>query len=98
MKPKRITGYYVTAIVNQGTTNQRTSWLIGPFLGPRAHMAALAMVEPARKAANRTDDPRFAFAGFGTAKITRDADKPLPYGRLDLSLIEPDHVILASRR
>jgi len=95
---KRITGYYVTAIVNQGTTNQITSWLVGPFTGPRAHMAALAMVEPASKAANRADDPRFAFAGFGTSKITRDADKPLPVGRLDLSLIDSDHVIFASRR
>lgn len=89
-------GYYVTAIIDGGTANQRTSWLVGPFTGKRAHMAALAMVEPARKATHHTDDPRFAFAAFGTSKMTLPKDRPLPAGRLDLSLIDPDHVIYAS--
>lgn len=82
-------GYYVTATLDGGA-NKRVSYLIGPFTGPRAHMAALAMVPAARRAANRTDDPRFAFAGFGTAKLSADR---LPPGRLDLSLIDPNDVI-----
>lgn len=95
-KRKTHDGYYVTAIIDGGTANQRTSYLVGPFTGNRAHMAALAMVEPARKATHDVADPRFAFAAFGTTKLTMPVDKPLPAGRLDLSLIRLDHVIYSS--
>lgn len=89
-------GYYVTAIIDGGTGNQRTAYLVGPFTGKRGHMAALAMVGPVRQAANETPDPRFAFAAFGTTKLSVPVDQRLPPGRLDLSLIRLDHVIYAS--
>lgn len=77
-------GWYVTAIIDGGTANQRTSYLIGPFTGPRGWQAATKMVAAGSYAANRTDDPRFAFAAFGVIKLTIAADKTLPPGRLDL--------------
>ena len=88
-------GYYVTAIIDGGTANQRTSYLLGPFT---THLAATMMVMPARRAANRTNDPRFAFAAFGTTRLTLPTGKALPPGRLDLALIDLDDVIAATCR
>jgi hypothetical protein len=86
-------GYYVTAIIDGGTANQRTSWLMGPFQGPRAHMEAMRMVEPVRRAVNRhSDDPRFAFAAFGTAKMTLPRDRELPAGRFDMTWCDDDYM------
>ena len=70
--------YYVTAIIDGGTGNQRTAWLVGPF---ETHREALRMVTPARRLIRRkSDDPRFAFAAFGTAKRTHDRTEPFPPG------------------
>jgi hypothetical protein len=83
-------GYYVTAKYGASEANMQVAYLIGPFSTRRA---ASMMVSAGRKAANRTDDPRMAFAGFGVTKLTIPVDKALPPGRLDLSLIDPDDVI-----
>jgi hypothetical protein len=97
-KRKDHRGFYVTAILDGGTANQRTSWLMGPF-GQWKH--ALRMVEPVRRAINRhSSDPRFAFAAFGTAKMTRPVDRPMPPGRFDMAWCDDDYindVINASR-
>lgn len=96
-KPATHSGFYVTAILDGGTGNQRTAWLAGPFTGPRGHMAALAMVTPARRAVlANSDDPRFAFAGFGTAKMTLPIDKPLPAGRMAIEWLSVDDIIFVS--
>ena len=91
-------GHYVTARIDGGTPNARTAWLCGPFTGPRAATAALRMVGPIAYLANKTSDPRFAFAGFGTAKLSADH---LPPGRLDIAALADDNyagrVILSSR-
>lgn len=78
-------GYYVTA-----KYGHKTAWLCGPF---PTHQEALAMLWPVRKAALRTDDPRFAFAAFGTAKLTAAPGKTCPPGTLDLGLLDIDEVI-----
>ena len=77
-------GYYVTALLNGGTANQRTAWLAGPF---DTHRAAIAMVPAVRYLAQLTDDPRMAFAAFGTAKRTGET---LPAGRLDIAALIDD--------
>jgi hypothetical protein len=87
-------GYYVTAIVDGGTANQRTSWLCGPF---ETHREALAMVRPVRLAVDRhSGDPRFAFAAFGTAKMTLPRTQELPAGRMSLDWLDLDDVINAT--
>lgn len=98
-KRKNHDGYYVTAIIDGGSANQRTAWLLGPFA---SHRAALRMVTPARRAVDRhSDDPRFAFAAFGTAKMTIDRRQPFPPGRFDMEWCDDDYfddVINASRK
>jgi len=94
-KRKTHDAFYVTAIIDSGTANQRTSYLLGPF---ETRRAAAAMVAPVRYAANHhTDDPRFAFAAFGVTKLTKPIDKPFVAGRLDLTKVVDDvwinHVI-----
>lgn len=92
-KSATLTGWYVTARIDGGSANQRTSWLLGPFA---THRAALLMVRAGTRAAQRTNDPRMAFAAFGITKLTRSVEQGLPPGRLDLSLIDPDDVIFGS--
>lgn len=90
-------GYYVTAVIEAGTGNQRTSWLCGPFTGARGHVAALKMVGPVKRAIDQhSSDPRFAFAAFGTAKITSPIDKPLSAGVMPLEWLDGFDVINAS--
>ncbi len=76
------TRYYVTARIDGGTGNARTSWLCGPFL---TLTAAMRMVPAVTRAAQRTGDPRMAFAAFGVTKYRGDNPPP---GRLDYSLID----------
>ena len=78
------TGFYVTARIDGGTSNARVSWLLGPFDNLTA---AMMMVQPVSHSCRHLiDDPRFQFAAFGTAKLTYPITKPLPPGRLDLTL------------
>lgn len=87
-KRKTHDAFYVTAIIDGGTANQRTSYLLGPF---QTRRAAQAMVAPVRHAANHyTDDPRFAFAGFGVTKLTKPVERPFKPGVLDLTKVVDD--------
>lgn len=80
-------GFYVTARIGGGS-NARTAWLVGPFA---TLIAASKMVSAARYAAcHHMDDPRFQFAAFGTAKLTRSIDQPLPPGSLPLERVVDD--------
>jgi hypothetical protein len=93
---KTHSGFYVTA--RDGSAG-RTAWLLGPFA---TQWQALLMVQPTWRAIKRhSDDPRFAFAGFGTAKLTRPIEQPLPAGRFDMAWCDDDwlnDVINASRK
>lgn len=90
-KRKTHDGYYVTARIGSGGADMQTAYLVGPFTGKRGRTAALKMVSAASYAArHHTDDPRFQFAGFGTAKLTLPIDRPLPPGRLDLATVVDD--------
>jgi len=85
----RSTGYYVVAVIDAGTANQRMRWLVGPFTGARGATAAMRMIEPTRRAAMRTGDPLYQVASFTVEKITVHKLRP---GTLDYSLIHLDDI------
>lgn len=70
--------YYITMIREPGP-KQRVAWLVGPF---ETHAAALAMVEPARRLANRLD-PWSDFDAFGTSSLPAGTG---PVGKLNSAL------------
>jgi hypothetical protein len=76
--------YYVTIV-----RDRRVGWLAGPFA---EHGAALAMVEPARAAAEAVD-PFTVFDAFGTASVASGRG---PRGALNARLGVSDRVPLSS--
>lgn len=83
-------GFYVTARLDG-----RTAWLCGPF---DTLLQATRMIGPVWRAVDRSsDDPRFAFAGFGTARMTIPSAKELPPGNMPLEWLSIDDVIHASK-
>jgi hypothetical protein len=72
-KPKRMrSGWYVFASVDHWR-----NYLCGPFETSRA---AVEMIEPVRRCAQLSDDPRFKLAQYGVTKKRA----PLPPGTIKL--------------
>jgi len=72
--------FYVTARTSDSGRHGSVAWLLGPF---ETHAAAVKMVEAVRHACNaHMNDPRFAFAAFGTSKLTKPIDRPFKPGTL----------------
>lgn len=73
-------GFYVSIVRNEGTPHERRGLLLGPYPTKRA---AGRMVWRGRQLAPEAD-PRAAFDGYGTAKVTdTDPDGKLPQGVLN---------------
>jgi hypothetical protein len=74
-------GYYVT-VQDSRAGKLRTRWAAGPYA---THEEALAVVEPARKAAS-TADPWTDFLAWGTSKLEAAS---LPAGPMNVLLTTP---------